>query len=256
MKRLLVIAACGVLFSINAVASLIPTQDGQVVTKLVFSVPAGESAHDSVTVFYEVVGGTVMEDFTISGLPSWLTVAPVPPATKFTTPAEVLIWVDTAGLSEGSIPGATLQFVAFSSVLGTLDIDLTVTAALPRTAGVSPEVSSLTVAANQIGTFVFNVLSALLLQSTSSEGIGTGPSAIGEVNWTASVKLLSEPGSDWLTISPTSGTATPDNPSQVTGTVDAAMPGPGTYQAEIAVTSNCPARVRIRPRLRSPVTRR
>ena len=109
MKRLLVIAACAALFSMNAVASLIPTQDGMVVSTLVFSVPAGESAHDTVTVHYETVGSGVMEDFGISGLPSWVTVAPVPPATRFTTPAEVQIWIDTSGLSEGSIPGARLS---------------------------------------------------------------------------------------------------------------------------------------------------
>ena len=141
--------------------------------------------------------------------------------------------VNTAGLAEGSNLTGVIQYIESGVVRGSLTVNLTVTSALPRTAGVSPEASSLTVAANQIGSFLFNVLSALLLQSTSSEGIGTGPSAIGEVNWTASVTLLSEPGTDWLTISPTSGTATPDNPSQVTGTVDATkLPGPGTYHLD------------------------
>ena len=252
MKRLLVIAAFAVLFSMNAVASLIPTQDGQVVSTLVFSVPAGESVHDTVTVFYETVGGTVMEDFTISGLPSWLTVAPAPPATKFTTPAEVLIWVDTAGLSEGSIPGATLQFIAFSSVLGTLDIDLTVTAALPRRAGVSRNSIDETVAPGEKKDVNIEITSEIDTTLQGGSGKGIPSFAVGEVNWTANVTLLSEPGANWFTISPTSGTATPDNPSQVTATVDAPkLPGPGTYQAEIAVTSNptviVPVTVVVRP---------
>ena len=129
------------------------------------------------------------------------------------------------------------------------------TAALPRAVGVSPKASSLTVAANQISTFDFNVLSELALQSANSKGIPTfevGASAIGELNWTAEVTLLNAPGDNWLTISPTSGTAARDNPSQVTGTVDATkLPGPGTYQAEIAVTSNptviLPVTVVVRP---------
>ncbi len=92
------------------------------------------------------------------------------------------------------------------------------------------------------------------LQSAGSKGlpsfeIGSGSNL---VNWAATVKLLSAPQANWLTISPTSGTATPEEPSRVTGQVDATkLPGPGTYQAEIEVSGSpgeiLPVTVVVRP---------
>ena len=96
MKRLLVIAACAALFSVNAAASLIPTQPDsngmdQVVTTLVFSVPAGETATQRVKVHYEAVNSMIAVDYTVSIMfgGSYLSVAPIPPATKFTTNMEI-----------------------------------------------------------------------------------------------------------------------------------------------------------------------
>ena len=106
----------------------------------------------------------------------------------------------------------------------------------------SPESISLTTGPTGMPDFNFEVLALNgALQGAGSKGIPSFEIGSGSnlVNWTASVKLLSQPGANWLTISPTSGTATPEQPSRVTGTVDATkLPGPGIYQAEIEVSGS------------------
>ena len=116
---------------------------------------------------------------------------------------------------------------------------LTVGPALEFQAGTSSSSITVTLAPGRKTETTFEVRSGANAAQQGASGKGVPSFAVGEVNWTAVVTLLSEPGTDWFTISPTSGTATPDNPSLVTATVDATkLPGPGTYQAEIAVTSN------------------
>ncbi len=129
---------------------------------------------------------------------------------------------------------------------------LTVGPALEFQAGTSSSSITVTLAPGQKTETTFEVRSGANAAQQGASGKGVPSFAVGEVNWTAVVTLLSEPGTDWFTISPTSGTATPDNPSLVTATVDATkLPGPGTYQAEIAVTSNptviVPVTVVVRP---------
>ena len=129
---------------------------------------------------------------------------------------------------------------------------LTVGPALEFQAGTSSSSITVTLAPGQKTETTFEVRSGANAAQQGASGKGIPSFAVGEVNWTAVVTLLSEPGTDWFTISPTSGTATPDNPSLVTATVDATkLPGPGTYQAEIAVTSNptviVPVTVVVRP---------
>ena len=259
MKRLLIITACAVLLSVNAGASLIPTQPNnsgmdQVVTTLVFSVPAGETATQRVKVHYEMVNSMIAVDYTVSIMfgGAYLSVAPIPPATKFTTNMEIEVSVNTAGLPVGSIPGATIQFIESGIVRGSVDVDPTVTEALPRTAGVSRTSIDETVAPGEKKDVNLEITSDVDTSLLSANGKGIPSFAIGEVDWTAVVTLLNEPGTNWFTISPTSGTAARDNPSQVTATVDATqLPGPGTYQAEIAVASNptviVPVTVVVRP---------
>ena len=97
----------------------------------------------------------------------------------------------------------------------------------------SPEGINLITGPTGMPGFSFEVLALSgALQGAGSKGLPTfeiGASAIGEVNWTAEVTLLTEPGANWLSISPDFGIATPGNPSQVTGMVDATkLPGPGT----------------------------
>ena len=129
-------------------------------------------------------------------------------------------------------------------------------APVPDPPGLSPETISLTTGPTEMPSFSFEVQApgTPALQGSSSKGIPTFEiaSVSNVVNWTASVTLLSSAGTDWLNISPMSGSATPDQPSRVTGQVDATkLPGPGTYQAEIAVTSNptviLPVTVVVRP---------
>ena len=127
----------------------------------------------------------------------------------------------------------------------------------PSTVGVEPASVIVETASTAVATFVINVLAqplaaAQLASSSNTEnGLESG-AFISTINWTAVVRLLSAPGANWLTISPTSGSATPDQPSRVTGTVGATqLPGPGTYQAEIEVTGdqtvNVPVTVVVRP---------
>ncbi|GAB4561566.1 MAG: hypothetical protein Kow0047_09010 [Anaerolineae bacterium] len=55
--------------------------------------------------------------------------------------------------------------------------------------------------------------------------------ATGEVNWTASVTQ----GSTWLSVSPTSGTATLSSPSTVTLTINTAALTPGSYEGTVRI---------------------
>ena len=259
MKRLLVIAALVTLFSVDAGASLIPTQRDSggmdvPVSLVQFTVPAGESGPQRVKVHYENVNSMIKVDYSVAittttslasigGQDSvslnWLSVDFISPATKFTTDNEIDVSVNTAGLSAGSNQTLEIQFIAFSSVLGTLNVNLTVEEALPRTAGASRTSIDETVAPGEKKDVEFEITSDIDTTPQGGSDKGIPSFAVGEVNWTAEVTLLNAPGDNWFTISPTSGTATPDNPSQVTATVDATkLPGPGTYQAEIAVTSN------------------
>ena len=125
----------------------------------------------------------------------------------------------------------------------------------PDDLDLSPERIDLITGSTGMPGFSFEVLAVSGdLQSAGSKGlpsfeIGSGSNL---VNWAATVKLLSAPQANWLTISPTSGTATPEEPSRVTGQVDATkLPGPGTYQAEIEVSGSpgeiLPVTVVVRP---------
>ncbi len=112
----------------------------------------------------------------------------------------------------------------------------------PDLLDLSPEGINLTTGPAGMPDFSFEVLALSgALQGAGSKGLPTFEIGSGSnlVNWTATVRLLSAPQANWLTISPTSGTATPEEPSRVTGQVDAAkLPGPGTYQAEIEVSGS------------------
>ena len=151
----------------------------------------------------------------------------------------ITITVDTTTLSPGTFVGEITYTGSFSPVI--LTINLTVTDPVFCSAGFSPEAINVTLGPREMQEIGFEILCG-------------PPNATGELNWTATVKLLNESAGDWFNISPEMGTATanPDNPSLVMGTVDATkLPGAGTYQAEIAVTSNptviVPVTVVVRP---------
>ena len=258
MKRLLVIAALVTLFSVDAGATLLPTLNETVITMLKFNnIPAGQSppcvvkCDETIKVYYETVGSTVPENFDVifpNPPPLWLSAIP----SNANTPANIKLVVDTAVLSEGFSDTVTIQFQGeFGS--GSLMVMLTVGPKLEFRAGTSSSSINETVAPGERKDVNLEITSDVDTSQLSAPGKGIPSFAVGEVNWTAVVTLLSEPGTDWFTISLTSGTATPDNPSQVTATVDAAqLPGPGTYQAEIAVTSNPTVIVPVTVVVRSP----
>ena len=92
----------------------------------------------------------------------------------------------------------------------------------------TPQVSALTVGPRVLG------FSATVGDAPARQGFQIGSDA-GTVNWTATVKLLN--GSGWLTVSPTSGTATLAQPAISIVEVNyGALGGAGVFQAMITVT--------------------
>ena len=94
----------------------------------------------------------------------------------------------------------------------------------------------------QAGTAPVSALTVSPLTLSFSAAAGDPPaqqalqvgSDAGTVNWTASVELLN--GAGWLTVSPTSGTATLQQPATVTAEVNFGALAAGVFQAVITVT--------------------
>ncbi|MGH8246573.1 MAG: BACON domain-containing protein, partial [Gammaproteobacteria bacterium] len=170
----------------------------------------------------------------ISGGP-WLSLSP----RSGTTDQDVSVTVNTAGLSASTYNGG-IFFQANPPIGPTFfyPVRLVISAPPPTGGGlgVSQTRFDLVVAPGGSADFsfvVFEAASAVNEAAVLPSAEETSSSAL--VNWTAAVTLLN--GSNWLTISPASGTATTQQSSVVTGRANAAtLPGPGVYQALIVVT--------------------
>ncbi len=114
----------------------------------------------------------------------------------------------------------------------------------------TPQVSALTVGPRVLG------FSATVGDPPARQGLQIGSD--GEpVNWTATVSLLN--GTGWLTVSPSSGTATLAQPAIVIAEVNySALGGAGVFQAEITVTDTATGSsiaVQVTAVLSAPVAR-
>ena len=134
-------------------------------------------------------------------------------ATQVDTDAQGLA---SSTLTLGPNPGVNTVTAATDSLAVTFNATAV---ALPSALTVAPQALS---------------FSAVLGAAPERQAFQIGSDA-GTVNWTASVELLN--GSGWLTISPTSGTATLEQPATVTVEVNfAALAAAGVFQAVITVT--------------------
>ena len=61
-----------------------------------------------------------------------------------------------------------------------------------------------------------------------------------DYNWNVRAKLVGEPISQWLSVTPTSGTVAPNDMDEITVTANSADLEEGTYTADIVITSNDP----------------
>ena len=103
-------------------------------------------------------------------------------------------------------------------------------------------IATQTFTVTQAGTALASALTVSPLSLSFSGTVGDPPaqqalqvgSDAGTVNWSATVDLLN--GTGWLTVSPTSGTATLAQPSTVTAEVNFAALAAGVFQAVITVT--------------------
>ena len=115
--------------------------------------------------------------------------------------------------------------------------------------GASSRTGTMTIAGQtftvtQAGTAPVSALTVSPLTLSFSGAVGDPPaqqalqvgSDAGTVNWSATVELLN--GSGWLTVSPTSGSATLQQPATVTVEVNfAALAAAGVFQAVVSVTN-------------------
>ena len=234
MKRILASACLAVLFSIPAGAVFLCV-DGMEISERSFTQAQGtvneydQSAQDVpcyslflATAARSAASATTAFNLAVTKGSSWLSVDTTS-GTVTATPIIIKFTVDTTSLMPGSFEGELTFTGSFSPVI--LTVNLTVTDPVLCSLSLSPEGINVTTGSTEKKDIGFQVL---CLPETATNML----------DWTATVNVLNAPAGS-ITISPTSGTATADNPSLVTGQVDATqLPGAGVYQAEIVVSAN------------------
>jgi uncharacterized protein (TIGR03437 family) len=159
--------------------------------------------------------GTAGQAFTVSTGSTWLKASP----SSGTLPAAVQLTADPAGLSAitynttvtVSAPGATPASVQ-------VGVTFAVTAPSGPALGVTP---------SSLGFYLQQGSAASTQLLTVTSNNGTLP---------ISITSMIATGGQWLTVSPSSGTATPANPLTVTVTSDPSSLMPGSYAAAIMVS--------------------
>ncbi len=183
---------------------------------LTFSVVQGGSNPLPASIAVSNTGaGTLPWTASASGNPSWLKLSPLSGA----TPAVMTASIDTTGLMAGSYPSTIT--VTSGSQHQTVSVTLTVAPPTPPEFALSPATVIVDAAAGSTTpiTRVIQVPNA-----------GTGTLA-----WTAAA----DPGSPWLSVSPTSGSsAAGKDPSTVTVRIDPSGLAAGQYLGNIAFSSS------------------
>ncbi len=174
-----------------------------------------------------------------SGL-AWLSVTPA----SGTAPAALTVSVNTSGLAAGTHQGAVT--VTASGAVGSpqiINVTLTLSASNQPVLAVSPRLMQFTSPAN-----------ASPLPQTL-QVLNTGSSAI-----TFSIQASTVTGGNWLSVTPSSGTATAATPGNVLVQVSTAALAPGNYAGTINVSSpnvsNSPQAVTVILAVGAPVVNR
>ena len=146
---------------------------------------------------------------------NWLSVTPP----NGTTPATLGISVNGAGLAPGNYTGQIVVAAAgATNGAQSVTVNLTVTSS-----------QSLTVSANSL-TFTSAAPQSITLTASG-----------GSIPFTVATNVSSPTGGNWLSVSPSSGTATA-SPTSITISVNAQGLGPGTYSGSVTVSSpNAPS---------------
>jgi uncharacterized protein (TIGR03437 family) len=145
--------------------------------------------------------------FNVSETPAWVRVSP----TAGAAPATLTVWVDLAVVP----PGTTQGTIVIAGTNNRLSIPVSVTPLAPPAPTASPDSITFT---HQIGN-----------PAPEARTITVGSTSAEPVNF--SVAVSTENGGDWLTVSPTSGTA----PSTVRASVAVARLVPGRYTGTITI---------------------
>ncbi len=154
--------------------------------------------------------------FTASTADSWLTVTP----SSGTTPAALQITADPSALPAGSYAG-TITITAPNASPATTAVGVTLNLQSPMPATLGADTQSVSLASSQGGTAIGQTVQVL--------NSGGGPLSFNASAFTTS-------GGSWLSISPTSGTATPSSPASLTVTATPGSLTPGTYSGTVTIT--------------------
>ena len=201
MKRILASACLVALFSIPAKA-VFTCLDGLPVNARNFTVQQGLVMQFSQTINDIGCGGVPLKTMAdtrsattpynvavTQGMP-WVDVNPKSGSVTMQD-STITLTVDTTTLSPGTFVGQITFTGSFTPV--SLTINLTVTDPVFCSVGLSPEAINVTVGPTEMQEIGFEILCV-------------PPNATGELNWTATVKLLNESAGDWFNISPAKGT--------------------------------------------------
>ncbi len=158
---------------------------------------------------------------------SWLSVAPQ----SGSTPGLITGTADPLNLAPGVYNGAIEIDVPLANPpTRTVNVMFTVTAAVPATLSLDQSHMS------------FNYATTSTARSQTLVVSNTGG---GSLTFTTSIVLNSGVSANWLSVAPTSGTATPGNPVSLAVTADPSRLGPGTYMASLAVNGGAAGSVTI-----------
>jgi uncharacterized protein (TIGR03437 family) len=148
---------------------------------------------------------------------SWLSVSPA----SGSTPGLITVTADPLNLSQGVYNGTIAISVPLANPqTQNVNVQFTVTPGVPAT---------LTVDQSQLS-FNYATTSTARTQTVIVSNSGGGP-----LNFTTSVSLQSGVSANWLSVSPQSGMATPDNPVSVAVKADPTMLPAGTYTGSVTI---------------------
>ncbi len=174
---------------------------------------------------------------------NWLNRSP----SSGTTNSTMTVSVNTAGLNAGTYQGYIDVIIQMPGGFTTrLNVTLALSGSGQEVLTISPSGFSTSAGANAPSTFHLEVSSTFVsaVQGGTAVVEASAPAfeqAAATLNWTAAVRFLN--GSGWLTISPTSGSASASSPTSVTGTINyAAISTAGVYQALIVFTDTASRR--------------
>jgi uncharacterized protein (TIGR03437 family) len=216
---------------IRAVLSAPPTFTASPAT-LSFSVSAGGAPSASQTISVTpAVSNPILNaaglPFAVTASDPWLLVN----VASGTLPANLNVSVDPSSLTAGSYNG-TVTISAPYAASPLKKISVAVSVAGGAAAKVSVSAPSLTFA---------------VIQGAADSGKTLSIANAGSGTLSYSVSAVTTTGGNWLSVSQTSGTATPSQPGMISVTASSSSLAPGTYQGNITVTGATPADVTVVP---------